>query len=87
MQTTVDPAQLILAGRPIAADGMHVAVDQSRSEGRALGVNRSSGTGEVGIFFFADGVNETVNGHNRVSVIEDRMVELSAEKESDVADH
>ena len=27
VQATVDPAQLILARRPVAADGMHVAVD------------------------------------------------------------
>jgi hypothetical protein len=86
VQTTVDPAQLILAGRPIAADWMHVAVDQSGNECRALGVDRNGGTGDVGVFLFANSLDHAINGDNRVSV-ENGVVEVSAEKKTDVADH
>ena len=86
VQTAVDPAQLVLAGRPIAADRMHVAVDQSRSERRAFGVDDGGGVRRVDVFFFADGVDHSVDRDDGVGV-ENRMVEISAEKEPDVADH
>ncbi len=39
MQVGIDPAELVLPRRPVAGDGMDVAVDQAGREGGALGVD------------------------------------------------
>src|SRR5579862_6689729 len=57
VKTTVDPAELVLARRPIAAYRMYVAVDQSRSERRTFGVDHGGGSRSVDFLFSSDGVN------------------------------
>src|SRR5258708_1942609 len=86
MQTAIDPAELILTRRPIAADGMYVAVDQSWGQCRALGVDCCGGAALVQIFLFAYGVDVAVNRDNRIRV-ENRTIEVAAQKEPNVADH
>ena len=86
VQAAVDPSELVLARRPIAADGMYVAVDQSGSEACAFGIDRGGGASGVDVFLFADGMDHAVNGDDCVG-IEDGVFEVSAEEESDVADH
>jgi len=86
VKTAVDPAQLVLAGRPIAADGMHVAVDQAGRERSAFGIDRCARARSVDVLLFAHGLNNAVDGDDRVGV-ENGAVEVSAEEESDVADH
>src|SRR5260370_28266685 len=36
VEVAIDPAKLILAGRPVAADGMDVAIYEAGSEGRTF---------------------------------------------------
>ena len=50
MQVAVDPANLVLARRPVAGHRMHVAVDQSRSQGRAFGIDDQSRAFAVDVF-------------------------------------
>src|SRR5664279_1760024 len=81
----VDPAELILAGRPVAADGMNVAVDEPWYQGRAFGVDGDGGSGRVDVFLFADGSNTIADSDYGVGV-EDGIGEVSAEQEADVAE-
>ena len=85
MQVAVDPAELILAGRPVAANGMNVAVDEAGREGRAFGVDGEGGSGSVDIFFFTHGSDAIADSDHGVGV-EDGIGEVSAEQEADVAD-
>ncbi len=85
MQIAVDPAELILAGCPVAADGMNVAVDEPGGECRALGVDRDGGSGSVDLFFFTHGSNAIADSDYGVG-IEDGIGEVSAEQEADIAD-
>src|ERR1700675_2459202 len=85
MQIAVDPAELILAGRPVAANGMNMAVDEPRSKRRTLGVDGDCGPGSVDIFFFTHGSDAIADRDHRVGV-EDGISEVSAKQEADVAD-
>ena len=55
VHVAVDPAELVLARRPVAGHRMHMAVDQSRHHRRALGINHQGRVIRIDIFLFADG--------------------------------
>src|SRR6266481_5032546 len=84
MQIAINPAELILAGRPIAANGMNVAVDQPRREGRTFGIDGNGGSGSVDIFSFTHGSDALAHSDNGVG-IEDGIGEVSAKQQADVA--
>jgi len=85
MHVAVDPPELILAGRPVAANRMHMAVDETGRKRAAFGVNRYRGPGGVHIALFAEGGNAISGGDHGVGV-KDGSGQVSAEHESDVAD-
>jgi hypothetical protein len=65
---------------------MHVAVDESRRERRALRIDDSCWLGGIDIFFFANGGDAASDGYDRVG-IEDRLGEVSAEQQANVSDN
>jgi len=85
VQAAVHPAELILPRRPVTANGVHVAVDQSRRNCCAFRIDGRSRTGKVDFFFSADRLDRAVPRDDCVR-IQNRLVEISAEKQSDVAD-
>src|SRR5450755_2648299 len=54
VQKAVDPVDLILPRRPVARDGMHMAVNQARSDGRAVGVDDGGGAFGVDVLGASD---------------------------------
>ena len=84
MQVAVDPAQLILAWRPVATDGMNVAVNETRGKDRAFGIDVDRGSGSVDVFFFAHGNNAIVDRDHGVGV-EDGIGEIATKQEPDIA--
>src|SRR5580658_9859915 len=86
VKVAVNPAELILTGRPITADGMNVAVDESGRERRAFCVDGDGGSGSVDIFLFTYGSDAIADRDHGVSV-EDGIGEVAAEQESDIADY
>ena len=62
-----------------------MAVDQSRSHGRAFGIDGGGRARDVLIVFFADRINDAVNRDHGVGV-ENGMFEVSAQKKANVAD-
>jgi hypothetical protein len=84
VKTTIDPANLILAWGPITGDRVDVTVNQARSKCRSVGVDEVRCTFGVDILLPADYGDAAVYDYNRVS-IEDRMGELAAEDESNIA--
>jgi hypothetical protein len=63
---------------------MHVAVDQSWSEGRAFGIDDEGRAFRVNVLLFADGSDFAIDGEHRVGV-EDRVLQIAAQQETDVA--
>ena len=64
---------------------MHVAVDQSRSQGGAFGIDDQSRGFSVEIFFLAHCRDLSVDGHDRIGV-EDRPLQIAAQQQTDIAD-
>src|SRR5579872_2111543 len=85
MHGRVDPADLILPRRPVAGDGMDMAVDQSRREHGALRIDDGLGVGGVDLREAADGCDPAADGDEAVGV-EDRPIEIAAEQEPDILD-
>src|SRR5260221_94138 len=85
VQIAIDPPELILAWRPIAADGMDVAVDEAGGKSRSFGIDGDGGSGSVDIFFFAHGSDAVAYSDHGVGV-EDRIGKVSAKQQADVAD-
>ena len=86
MQEAVDPADLVLPRRPVAGDGMHMAVDQARRDGGAVGVDNGGGAFGIDVPGVSDRGDPAVFGHDRVGV-EDRLFQGSAQQQADIADH
>ena len=86
IEVGVDPADLVLARRPVAGDGVHVAVDQARRQCRAVGVDDVGGALLVDVLGAPDGGDAAVLGHHGVGV-EDRVLQRAGEQQADVADH
>ena len=76
--------QLLLPRRVVANDGMHVAVDQPRSNACAVRVDDRAAAG-VQIPFESDGFNPAPDRDDAVPV-EQRLFDLAGENEPDVAD-
>src|SRR3979411_1785942 len=85
MQVAIDPAELTLAGRPIAANGMNMAVDETGGECCAFGIDGGCGSGSVYIFFFTHS-NDTIADSDYCVGVEDGVGEVSAEQQADIAD-
>ncbi len=86
MQVAVDPANLILTRRPVSRYRMHVAVDQSRRERCALGVDSDGRACGIEILRFADSGNLAVHGDHSVG-IENRTSDVATQQKPDVVDH
>ena len=86
MEEAVDPVELALARRPIAEDGMDMAVDQAGGERRALGVDDRGRLLAIEILGLADAGDLAVDGDDGIGV-EDRILEIAREQEADIADH
>jgi hypothetical protein len=82
----VDPADLVLARRPVASDRMDVAVDQARRDGGAVGINNGGGALGVDVLEAADRRDPAVLGHDRVG-IQDRLFQRPRQQQPDIADH
>ena len=85
MQVAVDPADLILPRRPVAGDGMHVAVDQAGCKSCALGVDDESCRIPIDVFPFANGGDSAVDGQDSIG-FEDWGLDIAAEEQADVVD-
>src|SRR5260221_12945657 len=85
MQVAIDPAELILTRRPVAADGMAVDVDEAGGKSRSFGIDGDGGSGSVDIFFLAHGSDAIAYRAHGVGV-EDRIGKVSAKQQADVAD-
>ncbi len=86
MQARVDPAELILARRPVAGNRMHMAVDKAGDERRPVGIDHGRGVVAVDVLLASDGGDATVDGNQRISV-KDRLFESARQEQPDVADH
>ena len=86
MQIAVDPADLVLPRRPVAGDGMDMAVDQARRDRGALGVDDRGGALGVDVLGAADRGDLAVFGDDRVG-IEDRLLHRARQQQADIADH
>jgi hypothetical protein len=84
VKTTIDPANLILAWGPITGDRVDVTVNQARSKCRAVGVDEVRCALGVDILLPADYGDAAVYDYDSVS-IEDRVSEIAAEDESNIA--
>ncbi len=86
VEIAVDPADLVLPRRPVAGDGMNVAVDQAGRDGGAVGVDDGGGAFGVDVLGAADRRDLAVDGDDRVGV-EDRLLQGAREQQPDIADH
>ena len=86
VQKTVDPADLVLPRRPVAGDGMNVAVDQAGRNSGAIGIDDGGGAFGIDVRGAADGGDPAVLGDDGVG-IEDRLLHGAGEHEPDIADH
>ena len=87
MEEAVDPVELALARRPVAEDGMDMAVDQAGGERRALGVDLDRGACSLSrSFALPMAVILPSIGDDGIG-IEDRMLEIAREQQADIADH
>jgi hypothetical protein len=86
MEEAVDPVELALARRPIAEDGMDMAVDQPGGERRALGVDDRGRLLAVDVLRLADGGDLAVDGDDGIGV-ENGIIEIAREQKPDIADH
>jgi len=84
VKTTIDPANLILAWGPITRDRVDVTVNQARSKCRSVGVDEVRCAFGVDILLPADYGDAAVYNYDSVS-IEDRVGEIAAEDESNIA--
>src|SRR3954471_1038163 len=86
MEVAVDPADLVLPRRPVAGDGMDMAVDQARRDGGAVGIDDRGGALGVDVLESANGRYLAVLGHDRVAV-QDRLLQGPRQQQPDIADH
>src|SRR5579863_3646346 len=86
VQGTVDPAQLVLARRPITSHRMHMTVDKTGSDDGAVCVNDCVAAFGLEILLATNGRNPAIDSDNGVAV-EDRPLKISAENQANVADH
>ena len=84
MKAAVDPADLILAWGPITSDRVDVTVNQARSKCRTVGVDEVRCAFGVDILLPPDYRDAAVYDDDSVS-IKDRVGEIAAEDESDIA--
>jgi hypothetical protein len=84
VKTAVDPADLILAWGPITDNRVDVAVNQPRCKRRAVGVDEVRCVLGVNILLLSDCGDAAVYDYDSVS-IEDRIGEITAEGQSDIA--
>ena len=84
MKAAVDPADLILARGPITDNRVDVAVNQPRSKCRTVGVDEVRCALGVNILLPSDCGDAAVYDYDSVS-IEDRVGEITAEGQSDIA--
>jgi len=71
VKVAIDPAELILAGRPVPADGVHVAVYEAGGERSALRIDGEGGARDIDVFLFANSRDAIADGDHGVGV-EDR---------------
>ena len=86
MQVAVDPANLVLARRPVAGHRMHVTVDQPRSQRRAFGIDGQGGAFDIDVFLPSHGGDLSVDCNHGIGV-EDRLLQVAAQQQADVPDH
>ena len=86
MQIAVDPADLVLPRRPVAGDGMDVAVDQAGRDRGAVGVDDGGGAFGVDVLEAADRGDLAVLGDDGVAV-QDRLFQRAGQDQADIADH
>ena len=84
VQIAVNPAELILAWSPVAADGMHVAVDEAGSKRRAFGVDGDGGLRKC----LGPSLSHGLIRSPMATTVrhQDGVAKVSAEQEADVAD-
>jgi hypothetical protein len=85
VQGGLDPAELVLAGRPVAEHRVDVAVDEPRREAGAACVDGGVRAARVAVALLPDGGDPAVVHHDRVGV-EDRALHVPREHEPDVPD-
>ena len=62
----LDPADLILARRPIAKHRMHMAINQAGCHARIVRVDDCFSVRDVAVFFFTDCNDQPIVDHNRI---------------------
>ena len=86
VQSAVDPAELVLARRPVAGYGVNVAVDEARSHCRAVRVNQRARAFGVQVLLETNAEDLPIDYDDGVA-IQDGPLQITAEKEADIADY
>ena len=79
MQVAINPADLILARRPISRHRMHVAIDQSRQQAGSSCVDNQPGSLAIDVLLPPNRGNLAVYGENCVR-IQNRPRQISAQQ-------
>ena len=74
VEIAVDPVELVLPRRPVAGDGMDVAVDQAGRDGGAVGIDDRCGALGIDVLEASDRCDLAVLGDDRVAV-QDRLLQ------------
>ncbi|MEH2515958.1 hypothetical protein V1279_001531 [Bradyrhizobium sp. AZCC 1610] len=86
VEIAVDPVGLVLPRRPVAGDGMDVAVDQARGDRGAVGIDNGGGALGVDVLESSDRCDLAVLGYDRIAV-QDRLLQRPRQQQPDIADH
>ncbi len=86
VEIAVDPADLVLPWRPVARDGMNMAVDQAGRDRGAVGIDCRGGVLGVDVLEAPDRGDLAILGHDRIR-IEDRLLQSAGEQQPDIADY
>ena len=81
----VDPADLVLARRPVAKHRVHMAVNQAGCHAGLVHVDHSACMRHVAVLGLAHGHNQAVLHHDGVG-IQDGLVDVAGQQQADVGD-
>ncbi|MGY4455073.1 hypothetical protein ACVWZR_009733 [Bradyrhizobium sp. i1.3.1] len=86
MQIAVDPADLVLARRPVARHRVDMAVDQAGRDRGAVGLDDGGRAFGVEVLEAADRSDLAVLGDDGVAV-QDRLFQGAGQDQADIPDH
>ena len=85
VEIAVDPAELVLARRPISGHRMHMTVNQSRRQRRSFRIDRGGGPCDIHVPPLAHRRDLSIHSHYDVG-IQNWLAQISREQQPNVAD-